>query len=193
VTLDKVEVARRQLGTALALFLDDLDPVSVHTLARAGCEIAEHLAELAGAAPFFSDKKFALDEIKALRRFQHQYANAFKHALKRDRKTPRDDAEVFARFSDQRNDDDLFIGWTDYVKATGVLPVEAQAFQLWYFAKYPERLAPHVDRDQFEQLFPGLRSLRRSEQKLRLKQVIETYRRDVANDPKTDKRPLVLP
>jgi hypothetical protein len=40
---DKTEIARRQLGTALALFIEDRDPVSVHTLACAGCEIAEYL------------------------------------------------------------------------------------------------------------------------------------------------------
>jgi hypothetical protein len=40
--LDKAQIARRQLGTALALFIEDLDPVSVHTLACAGGEIAEY-------------------------------------------------------------------------------------------------------------------------------------------------------
>jgi hypothetical protein len=34
--LHKTQIARRQLGTALALFLEDCDPVSVHTLASAG-------------------------------------------------------------------------------------------------------------------------------------------------------------
>jgi hypothetical protein len=50
--LDKTEVARRQLGTALALFIEDLDPISVHTLARAGGEIAEHLTRKAMSKPF---------------------------------------------------------------------------------------------------------------------------------------------
>jgi hypothetical protein len=43
--MDKGEVARRQLGTALDMFLRGQDPVSVHTLAMAGGEIAERLAE----------------------------------------------------------------------------------------------------------------------------------------------------
>jgi hypothetical protein len=50
--LDKTEIARRQLGTALAMFLEDSDPVSVHTLACAGCEIAEYLTRKAGEEPF---------------------------------------------------------------------------------------------------------------------------------------------
>ena len=52
--LDKIQIARRQLGTALALFIDDRDPVSVHTLACAGGEVAEHLTRKAGAEPFVS-------------------------------------------------------------------------------------------------------------------------------------------
>ena len=50
--MEKVEVARRQLGTALALFLENGDPVSVHTLVCAGCEIVEHLARKVGRVPF---------------------------------------------------------------------------------------------------------------------------------------------
>jgi predicted HD phosphohydrolase len=50
--LDKIQVARRQLGTAVALFIEDLDPISVHTLACAGGEIAEHLARKKGKQPF---------------------------------------------------------------------------------------------------------------------------------------------
>jgi hypothetical protein len=53
--LDKTEIARRQLGTALALFLEDTDPVSVHALACAGCEIAEYLTRKAGEEPFSID------------------------------------------------------------------------------------------------------------------------------------------
>jgi hypothetical protein len=44
----KVEVARGQLGTGLFLCLHDFDPVSVHCLASAGCEVIEHFAEKAG-------------------------------------------------------------------------------------------------------------------------------------------------
>jgi hypothetical protein len=52
MNLDRAEVSRRQLGTALSLFLDDQDAVSVHTLACAGSEIAEHLMRIADQKPF---------------------------------------------------------------------------------------------------------------------------------------------
>jgi len=47
----KVESARRQLGTALHLYLRNLDPVSVHCLANGGCEVIEFYAEKAGGQP----------------------------------------------------------------------------------------------------------------------------------------------
>jgi hypothetical protein len=50
--LTKLEVARRQLGTALALFLDNKDPVAVHVLTCGGGEIAQRLAEVAGTESF---------------------------------------------------------------------------------------------------------------------------------------------
>ena len=45
---NKIEAARRQLGTALALYLKDQDPVSVHCLAGAGCELIEYYAQKSG-------------------------------------------------------------------------------------------------------------------------------------------------
>ena len=44
----KIECARRQLGTALDLYLRDLDPVSVHCLANGGCELIQFHAAKAG-------------------------------------------------------------------------------------------------------------------------------------------------
>ena len=50
----KIESARRQLGTALTLFLRNVDPVSVHCLAGGGCELIEFYAKKGGAEPFTS-------------------------------------------------------------------------------------------------------------------------------------------
>ena len=45
--MDMAELARRQLGTALYLFLNDLDSISVHSLACGGGELS------AGVVPDF--------------------------------------------------------------------------------------------------------------------------------------------
>jgi hypothetical protein len=190
--LDKLEVVRRQLGTALALFLNDHDPVSVHVLASGACEIVEHLVERAGKKPFSSharetfsdltDKEF----IKKFRKPQREFWNAFKHALKSGRKTGRDDLAILAKFSDEHNDTALFVGWHDYGLVTGALPIEAQAFEVWFLARHLDKRDPDI-----EEAFPNINLLERSEQKRRLQVLIEANRSE-AMDPETEQRPLIL-
>ena len=193
--LDKIEIARRQLGTALALFLQDSDPVSVHTLACAGCEIAEHLTRKAGAKPFSTHALATFPDLDVgkIRRVQNQYWNAFKHALMRNG-MERDDRDLLEHFDDGVNDHTLFIGWHDYMLAVRALPIEAQIFQVWYFALYPEKLAPAVDTTQYQRNFPMLPSKPRADQKRALRQVISSFRRDaeLMAHPQTDARPLIL-
>jgi len=99
----KIECARRQLGTALDLYLRDRDPVSVHCLANGGCELIEVYAKKAGAKPFVShilETQPDLD-IKALKTVQRKYWNAFKHALERHGGDERDDDELLSSFTDE--------------------------------------------------------------------------------------------
>jgi hypothetical protein len=193
---DKTEIARRQLGTALALFLEDSDPVSVHTLACAGCEIAEHLTRKAGEEPFSTHALLTFPDLDRgeLRRLQNQYWNAFKHAQTRGG-IEREDRDLLERFEDKVNDHTLFIGWQDYVVAVRALPIEAQVFQIWYFALYPEKLNPEVDTTKHQRVFPMLPSKSRADQKRALREVISLFREnaEVMAHPKTDRRPLMLP
>jgi hypothetical protein len=193
--LDKTEIARRQLGTALAMFLEDSDPVSVNTLACAGCEIAEHLTRKAGEEPFSTHALLTFPDlnIDKIRQLQNQYWNAFKHAQTRGG-IEREDSELLERFGDGVNDHTLFVGWHDYMLAVGALPIEAQIFQAWYFALYPEKSNPEVDTRIYRQLFPMLPSKFRADQKRALRQVISSFREDaeVMTHPKTDPRPLML-
>src|SRR5262249_30309696 len=140
----KIECARRQLGTALDLYLRDRDPVSVHCLANGGCELIEVYAKKAGAKPFVShilETRPDLD-IKALKTVQRKYWNAFKHALERHGGDERDDDELLSSFTDEQNDVALFIGWYDYAQATKMMPVEAQVHQIWWIALHPDKLDP---------------------------------------------------
>ena len=194
----KIECARRQLGTALDLYLRDRDPVSVHCLANGGCELIEVYAKKAGAKPFVShilETRPDLD-IKALKTVQRKYWNAFKHALKRHGGDERDDEELLSSFTDEQNDVALFIGWYDYAQATKMMPVEAQVHQIWWIALHPDKLDPkHASKlTQYQQFFPGLRERSRAKQKRMLKKVIERMRtnKKVMRDRRTDSRPLVL-
>ena len=191
----KVEVARRQLGTALALYLDDQDPVSVHCLACGGGEIADFLAQEVGGVAF---AQHALNvhvgmeprELKALR---NKYWNAMKHATTHDGKA-RSDEELLGSFDDGHNDHVLFIGWFDYAVAVRRLPIEAQVFQAWYFAIYPEKLADDFSADPVVRMFPGVREMTRSRRKqlLRRKVVWARRQKDVMGHPLTDRRKLIM-
>lgn len=193
----KVESARRQLGTALHLFLEDQDPVSVHALAGGGCEVIEHFAAKAGAPTVISYVHGPLppEQMTALRRAQRQFWSAFKHALSTDRKTERDDEALLEKFDDAENDIHLFVGWTDYGSAAGKLPIEAQVFQIWFMAGWREGIRVDELDVACDYFFPNLNRLSRPEKKKRLRAVIESQRNDpkIMGDPKTDSRPLVLP
>jgi hypothetical protein len=191
----KIESARRQLGTALALYLDDRDPVAVHCLALGACELLDYHAKKAGGSPFTSHilKTTPDIDIGKIYSLQRKYWNAFKHATTRSGKE-REDEELLQGFSDHQNDVALFIGWSDYLQVAGMLPIEAQVQQIWYIALNPERLAPEHSFEPYERTFPNLAKRPRAVQKSMLRQMIEHTRadREVMSDPRTDIRALIL-
>lgn len=192
----KIASARRQLGTALSLYLQDLDPVSVHCLAGGGCELIEYYVKKAGAQPFSSHilKTFPEMKISEMRRLQRQFWNAFKHATHQHSGVEREDDLLLKRFTDEQNDHVLFIGWYDYASATNKMPIEAQVHQAWYLALYPEKLADRSDESALETTFPDLRGKSRKEQKRMLNEVIIEARSDrtVMDDPATERTGLIL-
>jgi hypothetical protein len=196
MAIDKANVARRQLGTALALFIEDQDPVSVHVLACGGGEVAEQLARQAEQEPFATEIMTTFNDLKIqdIRRIRNQFWNAFKHATTLAG-TARADTELLASFGDQQNEHALFIGWYDYMMAVNQLPVEAQVFQIWYYALYPEKLAPEVSSEVYTDLFPAMKAIDRTEQKRRLRDVIVWAKQqpDCVDHDQTDNTPLILP
>ena len=46
------------------------------------------------------------------------------------------------------NDHVLYLGWHDYMLAIHKPPVEAQVFQMWYFALYPREISQPSAVDQ---------------------------------------------
>ena len=194
MTPDKTHVARRQLGVALALFLEDLDPIVVHVLACTAGEVAEYLAVKASGQPF-SARALATFRNRCwqdIRRVRNQFWSSFRHATTHDL-----DEEgyntLMSGFSDLQNDHALLMGWYDLMLACKKLPIEAQVFQSWYFALYPEQLGSDADVSRYEALFPRLRDLPRSDQKSALRDAIELARQDPAimNDPATEQGYLI--
>ena len=194
--MDKLEIARRQLGTALALYLEDLDPVSVHSLASAACELLEHLASKAGKKPLnhYIISYFPGSKASDLRRIQHEFWNAFKHALRPDQRTEREDGPLLASFSDADNDHRLFVAWYDYANAAQQLPIEASLFLIWYQCLYPEDVGIHLPPGMIDEFFPNLPTMDRAAQKQALRITIKAHRAVLdPNDPIVEKRPLIIP
>lgn len=194
--MDKVEVARRQLGTALDMFLRVQDPVSVHCLAMGGGEIAEWLAEKAGAQPFKNHILETFPDLKMrdIRAVQRKNWNAFKHATTMNG-ADRDDDAILAAFDPGDNEHMIFIGWYDIGMAGLPRPIESQVFEAWYLAKYPEKVSPYANIAGIRRVFPDLTTLSPNRQHLRLIECIKKYKKNgpIMNDVGTDRRPLVLP
>lgn len=171
--MDKLEVARRQLGMALWLFVEDLEPLAVQALACGAGEILNELAAQAGldnstAHILKTNPSLAPADVKFLR---NEYWNAFKHATSRDG-TARADKETLDAFSDVKNDAPLILAWMDYERITRRMPIAAQAFQCWFFALYEEKLQLTLSRDSYRRAFPGIREAKRQEQKERLRSAV---------------------
>ncbi len=190
----KLEIARAQLGTALHLFLLDRDSYSVQALACGGCELIEGLAESAQLPTVSTHviKTYPGLEPKQLAVIRNRYWNAIKHFYGRDR-TPRDDDDLLANFSDRDNDAPLFVGWLDYLTVAKKLPVEVQVFQAWWYALNENKLVPNADLTPFRTVFPDIGGADRAEQKRRLRRKIESFRhnRELLADPHTEIDPLV--
>lgn len=191
----KIDIARAQLGAAADMFLRDKYPISVHSLACGACELLEGVGksrniEVLSALIFRLNPNMKPDKVVRLR---NQYWNAIKHFYKNDKKTIRDDAELLSNFNDTQNDTVLWEGWHDYQALVGKLPIEAQVFQVWYFALNEEKLAPEIDKDPYRKLFPHIQAYHRGEQKRRLRRACEKFRNDrqIMADPRTETRPLL--
>ncbi len=187
----KEEAARRQLGTALHLWLENLDPVSVHVLACGGCEVAETLARKISGKSFTS---FSLEVHTELSQRdivdrRNTFWNAMKHANDKKGKL-RDDEDLLAEPLGKENEARLAEGWYDLMQVMPI-PVEAHALVNWFFAKHADVEEPI---DWVNELFP-VRSMDEAEQKAFLLARIVQFRDDpeLMDDDRIDRRPLIVP
>jgi hypothetical protein len=110
--LEKCELARRQLGTGLALFMQDVDPVSVHCLACAGGEHAAFLARRSGQEAFNSHVLATFPDMKLgdVQKLRSKYCNVIKHPTKHNG-DEHDTEALMKGFSDVTNEHHLLVAW----------------------------------------------------------------------------------
>jgi hypothetical protein len=121
--ITKLEAAQQQIGTAIWLYFEDRDPISVHTLAAAAGEIIGHLCRSRGV---FSLREIFKQAVKpdyrdeAMRKFA-EARNFFKHA---SWKRPEEELEDF---TDDKNLIEIFIA-AHGLHSIGADTLETQTF-----------------------------------------------------------------
>lgn len=78
IKISKVEAAQQQVDTAIQLFFDDGDPISIHTLLYAAHDIIHGLHKRATGKPLFFDND-AVKSIPGLIQIIKDWPNFFKH------------------------------------------------------------------------------------------------------------------
>src|SRR5262245_53944010 len=118
MTVTKLDAAKSQLATAIRLYFEDCDPVSVHTLVMAASEIIERLCQ-SKCAPTLRNDLFLAPVLPEQRRKKmadvlDKARNFFKHA------SSSKPNQVLRDFSDEQN----LIGIIMAVDGLGLLGVE---------------------------------------------------------------------
>lgn len=157
--LTKIDVARRQLATAIQLFFDGADPVSVFSLAANAWEVIDTLCARAGTPSMSAQTRSHLAADKDLKRdyINSPFRNFFKHA-------DRDPEDVLEDFKDSATDAVLFLAAEDYIRMRGRSPVEFQVLQLWFLACHPEKIASDRADDVLDAITPRIATLSRDRQ-----------------------------
>lgn len=184
--LSKQDVARRQLVTAIRLFFENEDPVSIFTLASNAWEVIDVLCNKAGVNSLSNESRDHTPKGKDLKKdyINSPYRNFFKHA----------DQDSNARLKDfdgKKCDDILFLGVEDYIRLFKKSPVELQVFQLWYLAVKIEKVSGDALEnvlEKIDRIFPNIINLSREEQLILGQRVLDDAPIDaeLLKDPRTE-------
>jgi hypothetical protein len=194
MTLTPFLVARSQLMTAIDLFFEDRDSVSVQALAGNARELLESLCRLKGIEPMtellMRDNQRTKKDIYEL---MNLYRNCFRHLG--DTKAERDDdQQTLNQFDDTKNEYLLYICVEDYLRLRRKAPVAIQVFQLWFIALHQDLLEnPPAFLPAIRDKFPGIVEKPRAQQKRMGLLMLNEYAADpnLLADPRTE--PVILP
>lgn len=129
LSLTKLDVARRQLRTALMLWFADGDPVSIHVLVYAAHEIIHRLYKNSGGKDLLFDTSVIKDEHRSeFAKLLKDDANFFKH--------PDKDLHETRMFNPLVNDLFLIMSTTGIQRMGETGDVES-AFMFWLYLHHP--------------------------------------------------------
>jgi hypothetical protein len=160
MNVTKIDAAKSQLTTAIELYFQDRDPISVHTLAMAAAEIIDRLCEAKGLqsmrAHFMS--RVTPEHRKEVGNALNKAVNFFKHASS---SRPN---QVLADFSDDRNMMAIMFA-VDGLRQLGTHTEEMKAFSAWQMVVEPGLFLNPPPREQVLAVFGDIWNKPRSEQK----------------------------
>lgn len=130
--ISKLDAARSQLETAIMLYFNEADPVSIHTLAAASYEILQDLSSNT-KRPTFLDQSLAIlpqDLRKKIRDEARKPQNFFKHARK--------DVEASIEFVPGLTEWTLIDATAKYIDLADNDSLMLRVYVTWFTARYPE-------------------------------------------------------
>jgi hypothetical protein len=161
VTVNKLQAARRQLETALDLYFNEKDPVSIHTLTAAAYNVLRDVNLNTGGTPMLV-KQIHAEQIATItgkklgeiRSILNETENFFKHA--------KDDPTGMLTFDDGQAEVLLFDAIGKYIEITQERVPVFGAFHLWFASRHPDNLKPgFVDKAPPPELVEAARRMTR--------------------------------
>jgi hypothetical protein len=147
--VNKLEAARRQLETAITLFFEGGDPVSIHTLTCAAYNVIRDVNNSRGGMPMLAKQRYVQLAGKPDLKAMNEPENFFKHADK----DPEAELEFFPLFTECL----LVDACETYTRLTGAQSPLFMCFLLWFMCHdqtqftIPESFRPFAD--QAKRLF----------------------------------------
>ena len=131
IHISKLDAAKRQLNTAITLFLKKADPVSIHTLTCAAYEILSASAKSKGMTTTLKNSPFIKKEYrKEFYNLLNEPQNFFKHGQKDLKKLLKFNPDVMRYF--------LLDAVEMYMMITGEKPPEMMAYKAWFLLNNPQ-------------------------------------------------------
>ncbi|MBY0340956.1 MAG: hypothetical protein K2Q19_07305 [Rhodocyclaceae bacterium] len=185
-SLTKIDVARRQLKTAINLLFSGGDSVSIFSLAANAWEVIDALCVRNNIGSLSVQTRTNVPQGLDLKYdyINSPYRNFFKHA-------DRDHDRVLQDFDEAQVDAVMILAVEDYLRLTKKSPIEFQVYQLWYLATYVEKVKAEALTnilDSIESTFPRIRELSRPDRLSMGRRVLEEMRnnQELLADPHTE-------
>ena len=134
IIISKLDAARRQILTAIRLYFNHGDIVSMHTLAAAAYKITQNISDtnpdLPDSITGWVDALVKPEYKKMFWQKLHETANFFKHAER--------DPDSLHEFYPEQTENLLFIAAHQYQNLTGEWSPEIRLFLTWYTIHHPK-------------------------------------------------------